>query len=121
MGVIISNSNINILVFIRYIYLVIRFKLSVVQYINRNALPGQAVPTCTPCDKVLVVFHFGRLPFWSSFILVIFHLGRLPFGSSSIWVASIWVIFHLCRLPFVSSSICVLFHLSRLPFVSSSI
>ena len=32
--VISSNSNINILVFSRYIYLVIRFKLSVVQYIN---------------------------------------------------------------------------------------
>merc|ERR1711895_190087 len=33
--VIISNSNINFLVFSTYIYLVIRFKLSVVQYINR--------------------------------------------------------------------------------------
>merc|ERR1712236_198726 len=32
--VIISNSNINSLIFSRYIYLVIRFKLSVVQYIN---------------------------------------------------------------------------------------
>merc|ERR1712236_206353 len=32
--VIISNSNINILVFSRYVYLVIRFKLSVVKYIN---------------------------------------------------------------------------------------
>merc|ERR1712120_123413 len=32
--VIISNSNINILVFSRYIYLVIRSKLSFVQYIN---------------------------------------------------------------------------------------
>ena len=50
--IIISNSNINFLVFSRYIYLIIRFKLSVVQYINWNALPGQAIPTCTPCEKV---------------------------------------------------------------------
>merc|ERR1712215_545688 len=30
------------------------------------------------------IFHFGRLPFWSSSILVIFYFGRLPFWSSSI-------------------------------------
>merc|ERR1712236_156087 len=53
-----SNSNINILVFSRYIYLVIRFKLSVVQYINLNALPGQSVPTCTKCDNVYT-FNFA--------------------------------------------------------------
>ena len=57
-SVISSNSNINILVFSRFIYLVIRFKLSVVQYINWNALPGQAVLTCNKCDKVYT-FNFS--------------------------------------------------------------
>merc|ERR1712208_157649 len=33
-----------------------------------------------------VVFHFGRLPFWSSSILVVFHFSHLPFWSSSILV-----------------------------------
>merc|ERR1712105_496597 len=36
-------------------------------------------------SSILVVFHFGCLPFWSSSILVVFHFGRLPFWSSSIW------------------------------------
>merc|ERR1712030_257710 len=37
-------------------------------------------------SSILVVFHFGRLPFWSSSILVVFNFGCLPFWSSSILV-----------------------------------
>merc|ERR1712030_223643 len=36
--------------------------------------------------SILIVFQFGRLPFWSSSILVVFHFGHLPFWSSSILV-----------------------------------
>merc|ERR1712236_22650 len=57
------------------------------------------------------VFHFGRLPFWSSSVLVVFHSGRLPF----------WSFFHLGRLPFLSSSILVVFHVGFLIFWLSSI
>merc|ERR1712002_1118165 len=47
----------------------------------------------------LVIFHFGRLPFWSSSILVVFHFSRLPF-----WSSSLLVVFHFGRFPFWSSS-----------------
>merc|ERR1712030_163294 len=67
-------------------------------------------------SSILVVFHFVRLPFWSSSILVVFHFGRLPF-----WWSSILVVFHFDSLPFWSSSILVVFHFGRLPFWSSSI
>ena len=60
---------------------------------------------------ILVIFHFGHLPFWSSSILVVFHFGRLTF-----WSSSILVVFHFGRLPFWSSSILVVFHFGRLPF-----
>merc|ERR1712215_460639 len=53
--------------------------------------------------SILVVFHFGRLPFWSSSILVVFQFGRLQF-----WSSSILVVFHFGRLPFRSSSILVI-------------
>ena len=35
---------------------------------------------------MVVIFNFGHLPFWSSFILVVSHLVRLPFWSFSILV-----------------------------------
>merc|ERR1711984_49155 len=59
----------------------------------------------------LVIFHFGRLLFWSSSILVVFHFGCPPF-----WSSSILVVFHFGRLPFWSSSILVVFHFGRLRF-----
>merc|ERR1712030_272356 len=67
---------------------------------------------------ILVVFHCGRLPLWSSSILVVFHFGRLPF-----WSSSILVVFHFGHLPFWSlpfwsSPILVVFHFGRLPFWS---
>ena len=45
-------------------------------------------------SSILVVFHFGRLPFWSSSFLVIFQFRRPPFRSSSISV-----FLHLGRPP----------------------
>merc|ERR1712105_408495 len=54
-------------------------------------------------SSILVVFHFGRLPFWSSSIFVVFHFCHLPF-----WSSSILVVFHFGCLPFWSSSILVL-------------
>merc|ERR1712030_190451 len=47
-------------------------------------------PTSIRSSSILVVFHFGRLPFWSFSILVVFHFGRLtfgrlPFGRSLTW------------------------------------
>merc|ERR1712215_395988 len=62
-------------------------------------------------SSILVVFHFGRLPFW-----FVFHFGCLPF-----WSSSILVVFSFGCLPFWSSSILVVFHFGRLPFWSSSI
>merc|ERR1711888_473582 len=68
-------------------------------------------PTSIRSSSNLVVFHFGRPPFWSSSIMVVFHFGRLPF-----WFSSILVVSHFGRLPFWSSSILVVFHFGRLPF-----
>merc|ERR1712030_44481 len=64
-------------------------------------------PTSIRPSSILVVFHFGRVPFWSSSILVVFRFCCLPF-----WSSSILVVFHFGRLPFWSSSILgeVVFH-----------
>merc|ERR1712030_304899 len=74
---------------------------------------------------ILVVFHFSRLPFWSSSVLVVFHFGRLPFWSSFVLVVfcfghvpfcsySVLVILNFCQILFWSSSILVVFHFGRL-------
>merc|ERR1712215_223518 len=53
---------------------------------------------CLP-HHILVVIHFGCLPFWSSSILVVLHFGCLPF-----WSSSILVVLHFGHLTFWSSS-----------------
>merc|ERR1711888_554319 len=65
-------------------------------------------------SSILVVFHFNRLPFWSSSILVVFHFGRLPFCSSCILF-----VFNFGRLQFWSSFIFVVFHLMDKDKISS--
>ena len=66
--------------------------------------------------KLINLFYFGRLSFWSSSILVLFYFGPLPFCLSSSLV-----IFHFVSLPFWSSSILVVLHFGHLPFSLSSI
>ena len=58
---------------------------------------------------ILVVFHYGHLPFLSSSCLVVFSFGHFP-----LWSNSILVIFHFGCLPFWLSSILVLYDLSVL-------
>merc|ERR1711888_410141 len=70
-------------------------------------------PPTTPSPhthSILVVIHFGRLPFWSSSTLVVFHFVVFHFGRLPFWSSSILVVFHFGRLPFWSSSILVVFH-----------
>merc|ERR1711888_575713 len=49
-------------------------------------------------SSILVVFHSGHLPFWSSSILVVLHFGLLSF-----WSSSILVLFYFGHLPFWSN------------------
>merc|ERR1712055_519362 len=61
--------------------------------------------------QLLVVFIFGRLPFWSSPFLVVFIFGRLPF-----WSSSFLVVFIFGRLHFWSSSFLVVFIFGEVVF-----
>merc|ERR1711895_225758 len=48
---------------------------------------------------ILIIFHFGRLPFRLSSFLVVFHFGCFPF-----WSSSNLVVLHFGHPPFRSST-----------------
>ena len=57
---------------------------------------------CPWCYSILVVFHFGCLPFLPSFICIFFNFGYLPFRLSSILIIFLFAIFHFGCLPYIA-------------------